>query len=124
MDSNCRVCCDVAADPDRRPKRRGLHMLGCGKQYFGAPYTYKTDEAHLKCCVFLQLGRTPVLIDTASSLASSEEPPAGPFFTAAGKPASGLTADEFVNVVDRYLQQCTERPQYIVLDRDLSLIHI
>lgn len=92
--------------------------MGCGSRHYGAPYTYDTDEAHLKCCVFLQLGQIPVLIDTLSSLDSSEEPPVGPFLTAAGKPAAGLTSSEFVSAVGRYLQQCSVRPEYIVLDRD------
>lgn len=73
---------------------------------------------HLKLATFLQLGKIPVLIETLSSLPSSVQAACKPYLTASGKPAVGLTANEFVAIVGRYLQQCQEKPQYIVLDLD------
>ena len=108
------------ADPDARPRRKGLHLVGHKPIKSSRPYTGRRDQKHFKAVTLLRLHEKPVLIPTVSSLDRTERAGMKPYLTASGKPASGLTADELIDIIGRYLQQCEDKPQYIVLDRDPS----
>lgn len=106
------------ADPDSKRKHQGLHLLGCKYVKFSSPYTGRDDEQHLKAVTFLRLGDIPVLIPTVCSMDSTQRAGMRPYLTASGKNATGLTANELVHIIGEYLQQCAQRPKYIVMDRD------